>query len=94
MSRKTINVDQVVDFVNDILKRHTLDDNESIFYRHGMIVVLEEILHRTNNYKGYRYLQKDEVPSHCAPGVRHESGHILPYPERFESTDPTRRQYY
>lgn len=89
MSRKTINVDQVVDFVNGILKNHTLGDNESIVYRHGMIIVLEEILHRTGNYKGYRTLHHDEVPEGSKPGV-----HIgLDYPERFHNTDPTRRQY-
>jgi hypothetical protein len=93
MSRKTINVDQVVDYVNDILKNQTLDDDASIFYRHGMMVVLEEILHRTGNYKGFRYLHRDEVPEGCMPGVQLKNGKPLDYPERFEKTDGTRRQY-
>ena len=90
MTRKTFDVDDLVDFVNDKLKNGL----QTSKYRWGMIATLEEVLHATGNYKGYRHLSKDEVPEDRYPGINlDEDGNPLPYPERFEGCDATRRQY-
>jgi len=88
MARKTFNVDQFKELVNNTLASTT--ENE-VQYRHGIIAALEHILHDTGNYKGYRYLTVAEVP-YGLPGI---NGPIedLSYEERFANTDSTRRAY-
>lgn len=87
--RKTIEVKNVLEICNGILKNSTQTED----FRSGVMVLLEHILHETENYKGFRYLRKDEVPEGELPGIHYENGQILPYPERFYNTDSTRVQY-
>lgn len=91
MARKTVKVETVVGYVNSMLQHSfgscTTDE------RMGMIDVLEQILHDTGNYKGYRYLTQDEVPAGEKPGIYYAGDMPAPYPERFKDTDHSRRAY-
>lgn len=96
MSRKTIKVEDLKNQVNQMLK--TSDDNKE--YRHGLMTVLESVLHATDNYRGFRYLRENEVPKGEFPGINYEvntSGHFVPcddYVQRFFNTDDSRVHYY
>lgn len=88
MARKTFNVDEFKELVNNTLA--TTVETE-IQYRYGIIAALEHVLHETGNYKGFRYLSKREVPWGI-PGIN-EPIEDLSYEDRFKNTDSTRRQY-
>jgi len=91
--RKTIDVATLVDYVNGILAAET-DDVASQHLRWGAILTLEQALHATGNYNGFRYLTNKELPEHIRPGVRYGAdGNILSTEARFHNTDETRRQY-
>ena len=98
--RKTIDVADVVSSVNAVLAQGAYDTDKHRDWRMGMCLVLEDILHKTGNYKGYRYLLENEVPANCSPGVNYEvntQGHFVPcedYERRFFNTDDTRRCYH
>ena len=93
MSRKTFEVSKLIDMVNGICKD---SDPEYTQARQGAMNVLEVILHETGNYRGFRYLLKDECKG--LPGVNYAvvNGSSLPHPDyklRFKDTDNTRVQY-
>lgn len=90
--RKTINIEVVREKVNRMLRDSHQDDHVDRAYREGVISILEDILHDTGNYKGFRYLTQDELFTNCIPGVRR--GEDLSYEEKFINTDGTRRYYY
>jgi hypothetical protein len=91
-SRKTVDVAYLLDTVNHALANSVECYDER---RSGMISLLESALHESGNYKGYRYLHEDEIPSGGKPGIRVDAnGENLPYPDRFVDTDDTRRSYY
>ena len=84
--RKTIDIVTLVDDVNYMLMTSRCDPA----IRRGMTVVLERMLHETNNYDGFRYLRSDEVPEGFKPGIDPSMPHDNPdarYP------DESRRQY-
>lgn len=88
--RKTVDVQQLINTTNQILRTSTCDAH----LRKGWCAALEWVLHETGNYRGYRYLTADEVPQGQAPGIRMSAlGEIMPCPERFVACDDTRRQY-
>lgn len=87
--RKTINVAEVLNTVNLVLADSAYDDDRHQQYRMGMCILLEDILHKTGNYKGYSYLTQDEIVPDCRPGVRYENGKA-----EFVDTDETRRHYH
>ena len=87
--RKTLDVEDLINTINHVLRTHV----GSIDHRKGVQNTIEYVLHKTGNYKGFRYLTNDEVPAGELPGVRYSDDGILPYPERFENTDSTRVQY-
>lgn len=93
MSRKTIQVSALTDFVNNFTKKsgRTSDDRQR---RQGMIIMMNHILHETGNYQGYRHLLKEEVPAGAFPGVNYENGQLPPYEERFVNTDDTRIMFF
>ena len=62
-TRKTIKVIEIKDEVNRMLNESTCDT----ITRYGMCAVLEEILHSTNNYKGFGYLSMKH-PGFGKPG--------------------------
>ena len=90
MARKTFKVEDLVKVVN-----HNLcNGGDTADTRIGMIALIEQVLHDSGNYKGYRYLTQAEIPSPHKPGIHVDvNGDILPYPNRFKDTDDTRREY-
>jgi len=90
MPRKTIEIEKLVNIANTALK---YDQDHNNDYRRGVISMIEDVLHLSGNYKGYRYLGPDEVPEGSLPGINVVDGEIPPYPERFYNTDNTRRKY-
>jgi hypothetical protein len=90
MPRKTIDVDAIKSFANLYLSAPLM----SVDQRKAVIDLLEYVLYNTGNYKGWRALREIEVPAGELPGIRYENGEPLPYPQRFENTDITRRNYY
>jgi hypothetical protein len=84
MSRKTIKIDNLRIQINKMLKDSICESGT----RQGMIDVLTEVLHSTDNYKGFRYLQEHEVPSGQQPGIW-----WLNNEPDFTDTDPTRVCY-
>lgn len=90
-SKKTIKVDDLRIAIN---KRIAEDEHWNPDVRQELIYVLEDILHRTGNYRGFQYLGQDEVPADHKPGINWEPG-LFEDPElRFAHTDPTRVKYY
>lgn len=90
MARKTFNVSELVDSVNEMLRNSDADRAE---IRQGAMNVLEQVLHQTGNYRGFRYLLSGECQG--KPGVNYEGN--LPHPDiemRFKDTDRTRVMYF
>ena len=90
MSRKTIRVETVIDLANHYL---ATSDDQCSERRKGVMMMLEKILHETENYRGFRHITNLETDH--TPGVRYDenTGNPLDYPERFTDTDRTRVQY-
>ncbi len=86
MPRKTVSVEYVIDQCNEILRRSTCNEGSRL----GVIMMASEILHKTGNYKGFRYLNEEEVPEGQLPGIRWGIGG-KPF---FENTDHTRINYH
>lgn len=88
--RKTLSVKQLVQCANAMLKNSV----NSPSYRAGVQSMVEEILHTSGNYKGFRYLKQEEVPPQKWPGIHTQAdGTMLPPSERFKFTDRTRVAY-
>lgn len=96
MARKTFEVNQLILQVNDMCKESTCSPD----VRQGMMNLLENVLHETGNYRGFRYLLQDQVPAGEKPGVNYdvsENGTMVPHPDyekRFANTDRTRVYYF
>jgi hypothetical protein len=60
--KKTIEVEMVKDYANKQLANENLTMEEKL----GIITMIEEILHRSNAYRGYMYLS---LPNGEAPGL-------------------------
>ena len=88
MSRKTVAVDKLKEMANNILA-DSYGEQDS---RDCLIVFVDKILMDAGNYKGFRYLTKNEVPVSQFPGINTPIEN-LSYEERFKYTDPTRRCY-
>ena len=88
MTRKTSNVSEMVDYVNSMLAATEANKTE---FRSGAMMVIEEILHRTGNYNGFRYLSQKEVNGN--PGIWLNDDGTHNYPTCFDNTDRTRVQY-
>lgn len=94
--RKTIPVEDIKNQVNNTLATYTDAHPE---FLSGIRLMLENILHQTDNYRGYQYLDKSEVPANCKPGCHFE---FISDPKRyseyqdkcFVDTDPNRVRYY
>ena len=57
-SRKTIQVSEVLNYTNEQLKR--TDEYATQKFKAACCTMIERILLDTNNYQGYRYLDKGE----------------------------------
>ncbi len=93
MATKTFKVNQLIVNTNKILASHT----ETPDFAKGLIIMLEDILHQTGNYNGFRYLTIDEVPDSCLPGIHwiknKQQQNLAPTP-KFTLTDSTRVHYF
>lgn len=89
--RKTVQIEKIIEMGNRIL-RSDMGNQE---FRSGVKIMLENILTESGNYRGFVYLRQIAVPPGELPGIHYEneSGTPLPYPERFQNTDPTRVQF-
>lgn len=88
MSKKTVTVNKLKEMANNILADSYCEPES----RDCLIVFVDKILMDTGNYKGFRYLTKNEVPVGQFPGINTPI-EDLTYEERFKYTDPTRRSY-
>ena len=108
--RKTMNVEDLKNYANNQLstsiryerQKDSLENIDAEF-RKGVMAMIEAVLMDTDNYKGFRYLAVDEVPTGCLPGIRREKetgfGKSIEELEevqfgRFENTDNTRVRYF
>ena len=92
MSKKTIQVEVLRNRINNTMKTD-IGPHEG---RQSLLCLLEDILHETGNYRGYRYLTEKEVLLNARPGIRttNLSGNELEYSDKFYCTDSTRVEYY
>jgi len=95
MSRKTIKVSEILNTVNKLCQT---SHGPSAEWRQGMLYLLENVLHKTHNYKGFVYLTVEQVPAGELPGINYikVNGTMVPHPDhnkRFENTDSTRVRY-
>lgn len=58
MSRKTIEVLRILEWANHNLKRD--DEYATREFKIGIICMLEDVLHATNNYAGFMFLNNDD----------------------------------
>lgn len=84
MERKTVNVNEILDLANNILRNSTGTQD----FRWGVITMIEVVLQTSGNYRGFMYLTRGEVPKGEKPGVIY--GDIT---ELNQFPDETRRQY-
>ncbi len=92
MKRKTVEVKSIVEQVNDVLL-HSADQMAD--YRWGQIEMLASILHRTGNYHGFNYLDKDMMSKSklgTSVGIREYNEEEQRW--NFKNTDDTRVYYY
>lgn len=86
--RKTVDINAIIEMANTLLKESTSPAGKHI--RHGVQLLLEDILHESGNYRGFRYLNQSEVPEGDLPGIiwngNDDGSHSFP--------DETRVQYY
>lgn len=57
-SKKTVNIDFLLEFANDQLKR--TDEYANVGFKDGIIGMIEKILHETGNYHGFLYLDSTD----------------------------------
>ena len=93
MSRKTVSVEHMVFWANENLA----SEYHSRTHRQGIRHMTEEILMMSGNYKGFRYLNKDETHYGQLPGINTDQNtpaEALTVEQRFENTDNSRVHYY
>ena len=95
--RKTMNVEDLKNYANNQLStsiRYERQKNSfegiDAEFRKGVMTMIESVLMDTGNYKGYRYLAIDEVPTGSTPGIRRDRG----ADNQFDETDNTRVRYF
>ena len=88
MKKKTFSVEAFKCSINDRLATSFISDREL----QQLCLTLENILHETGNYGGFRYLNKSEVPAGCSPGIRSTNSYDDPQAQ-FIDTCEYRRKY-
>ena len=99
MAKKTIKIEDLRKITNNMLL-HSVD--EWIDQRQGAMSLLEDILHKTGNYKGFGYLSsRDMLQSNGGTTVGINTNKWpdavkkkMTYAEQFKGTDKTRVYYY
>lgn len=88
-TRTTVSIDTLLSYANGYLASdfHGGDEPASIARRMGLIDLLEATLNSVGRYRGYTFLDENDITL-SKPGIRwREQGHT------FENTDITRRRY-
>lgn len=97
MSRKTFSVEEFRASVNHFLQ-HSKDD--MVGNRQGMATALESVLHASGNYKGFGYLNREDMADSdygSTVGInttRFEPSESMTYEQKFEGTDKSRVVYF
>ena len=86
VTRKTFNVAAFKEKINWRLSNCFLAEDEM----KQLCMTLEDVLHDTGNYGGFRYLGISEVPEGEVPGIRWDSIQA----EQFTNTNGYRRKYF
>jgi hypothetical protein len=58
MSRKTVEIDYLKKFANQVLSGSHPD---SVRERRGVIIMIEDVLMKADCYKGFKYLKSDDL---------------------------------
>lgn len=82
---KTIKIIDLIHKVNDMNKISTCSKDA----RSGWNSFLADIMHKSDVYAGFSYLDSNQVPKDCLPGIRWNNEG----PD-FSNTDETRIQWY
>lgn len=91
-ARKTVEIEKILDYANGFLSAKG-GTPES---RYGVICLIEQALFAANRYRGFTYLEENQLGSADKPGVRWEKqveGGTIAYAACFDDTDKTRRRY-
>lgn len=89
MGRKTIQIERVREIANQMLANSNDDFGACPQYREAIQRLTEALLHETENYNGFRYLEEREVPEGQTFGIRFGQGD-----EPHEFFDVTRVHYF
>lgn len=88
-ARKTVDIQPILDYANGFLSAKG-GTRES---RYGVICMLEAILFKANRYRGFCYLEQDQLSSQDLPGIRWTDPYGASSSAVFDNTDSTRRRY-
>jgi hypothetical protein len=96
MAKKTFKVEDLKDMVNRVLLESNDKYGASPALRQGMMNVLEQVLHETGNYGGFKHLRPSQVPFGNIPGIVVECVDGTTIDERFPEgkVDRTRVHYF
>ena len=83
--RKTVDVAGCIRHANFYLSNPGTSQDERL----GVIFLIEAILNRAGQYKGFNYLSEKDLPDIGIPGIWSERDEAT----RFDGTDNTRRKY-
>lgn len=84
MGRKTIDVQKMKEYANEVLQSSTWSPE----FRFGIITMVERILMDSGNYRGFRYLDSAELPENVLPGI------VTITEGEYSFPDETRRRYF
>jgi hypothetical protein len=93
MKRKTFDVDNFRRQINNMLAASTCPAEG----RKSLQIILEDVLMKTGNYNGFRYLNESAVPEGHLPGINSSAFDKEPNPSPealFQGTDNTRVFYF
>ena len=102
-ARKTVDLDNLISFINDTLRITSDRDFPSYevarIYREGFIITASQMLREANAYKGFSYLTTKEVGhnrEHARPGINIDSNNEIvgDHAGRFLATDNTRVEFF
>lgn len=86
-SRKTINISNLIETANRLLLN---SKDNMVSERHGIAMLVETLLHDTNNYNGFVMIDElgmEKSENGNIPGVRRHSE------DKWENTDNSRIQF-
>ena len=97
--RTTVNVAETVNQLNKNLKNsdfQDLDSTQGKAFRQGICAAIEQILFATNQYQGFKYIDKKDAIKPYAFGCDYSklTDTVEEQVAAFEGSDSTRRQYF